>query len=122
MTGPLDLTAALNDEIAMRILIVHRELYHDLGELPMIQVRQIAEVIARGLYWGIWHSILQTHKPWSPFSLRVFLVCRHSMYTRDQCTVGIGRVQLALDLSNARLLEAAALQLSANPTVQDYEH
>jgi hypothetical protein len=46
---PLDLAAALNDEVTVSILIVHGQLDHHLGELAIIQVCQIAEIVANSL-------------------------------------------------------------------------
>jgi hypothetical protein len=60
MAGPLDLAAALYDQVAVCILIVHGQLDEHLGELPIVQVCQVAVVAAarHGLDGWVRHSIL----------------------------------------------------------------
>jgi hypothetical protein len=58
---PLDLAAAVDDEVTMGVLIVHGQLYQDLGVLAMVQVCQVAVVICYRLHRGLGDTILQ-HK------------------------------------------------------------
>lgn len=62
MAGPLDLAAAVDDEVAVGILVVHGQLDQHLGELSVVQVRQVAEVIGHWLDRGFGHAILHSTK------------------------------------------------------------
>jgi len=45
VAGPLDLAAAVDDQVTVGVLVVHGQLDQHLGVLAMVQVSQVAEVI-----------------------------------------------------------------------------
>lgn len=62
VAGPLDLAAAVDDEVAVGVLVVHGQLDQHLGVLSVVQVRKVAEVIGHWLDRGLRHTILHSTK------------------------------------------------------------